>query len=105
MPMNICFPERLDRQVVFLDGHPAYLVIGSDAEYISENGEHLFNFRCAGHSHREIQENLYQHCPFIHSGVMYRKEAILQAGGYSLHAHNFEELPAVGATAEIRKML
>ena len=88
---DICFPERLDRQVVFLDGHPAYLVIGSDAEYIAENGEHLFNFRCAGHSHREIQENLYRHCPFIHSGVMYRKEAILQAGGYSLHAHNFED--------------
>lgn len=88
---DICFPQRLDRQVLFLDGHPAYLVIGSDAEYISENGEHLFNFRCAGHSHKEIQENLYSHCPFIHSAVMYRKEAILRAGGYSLHAHNFED--------------
>jgi len=88
---DICFPERLDRQVLFLEGHPAYLVIGSDAEYISENGEHLFNFRCVGHSHREIQEKLYHHCPFIHSGVMYRKEAILRAGGYSLHAHNFED--------------
>jgi glycosyltransferase involved in cell wall biosynthesis len=88
---DICFPQRLARQVLFLDGHPSYLVIGSDAEYISENGEHLFNFRCAGHSHREIQDNLYRHCPFIHSGVMYRKEAILQAGGYSLHAHNFED--------------
>jgi len=88
---DICFPERLARQVVFLEGHPAYLIIGSDAEYISENGEHLFNFRCAGHSHREIMENLYRHCPFIHSGVMYRKEAILRVGGYSLLAHNFED--------------
>ena len=88
---DICFPQRLARQVVFLDGHPAYLVTGSDAEYISENGEFLFNFSCKGHAHREILENLYQYCPFIHSAVMYRKEAILRAGGYSAHAHNFED--------------
>jgi glycosyltransferase involved in cell wall biosynthesis len=88
---DICFPQRLAQQVIFLDGHPSYLVVGSDAEYISENGEHLFNFRCIGHSHREIEENLYRHCPFIHSAVMYRKEAIVQAGGYSSYAHNFED--------------
>ena len=88
---DICLPRRLERQVMFLDGHPAYLVVGSDAEYISENGEHLFNFRCTGHTNREIIGNLYRYCPFIHSAVMYRKEAILRTGGYSRHAHNFED--------------
>jgi glycosyltransferase involved in cell wall biosynthesis len=88
---DICFPHRLARQVHFLDGHPTYLVVGSDAEYISEDGEHLFNFRCAGHTHKEIVDQLYRHCPFIHSAVMYRKEAILRAGGYSTLAHNFED--------------
>src|SRR5258707_5340929 len=78
---DICFPRRLERQVLFLDGHPAYLVVGSDAEYISENGEHLFHFRCTGHTNREIIGNLYRYCPFIHSAVMYRKEAILRMGG------------------------
>ena len=88
---DICMSSRLERQVLFLDGHPAYLVIGSDAEYISENGEHLFHFRCAGHTHREIIGNLYKHCPVILFAAMYRKEAILGIGGYSLHAHNFED--------------
>lgn len=88
---DICFPHRLARQVHFLDGHPTYLVVGSDAEYISEDGEHLFHFRCAGHTHKEIVDRLYTHCPFIHSAVMYRKEAILRAGGYSPLAHNFED--------------
>ena len=88
---DICFPQRLSRQLSFLDEHPAYLVVGSDAEYISEDGEHLFHFRCAGHTHAEIVNQLYTHCPFIHSAVMYRKAAILQAGGYSLLAHNFED--------------
>lgn len=88
---DICMPSRLARQVVFLDGHPTCLVTGSDAEYISENGEHLFNFSCKGHTNREIKDNLYQHCPFIHSAVMYRKEVILRIGGYPVHAHNFED--------------
>jgi len=88
---DVCLPERLARQVWFLDGHPAYLITGCDAEYISENGEHLFDFSCAGHSHRELAENLYKFCPFIHSAVMYRKDAIIKAGGYSPFAHNFED--------------
>ncbi|MBS1662131.1 MAG: hypothetical protein JST68_13895, partial [Bacteroidetes bacterium] len=41
--------------------------------------------------HEEIVGRLYQHCPFIHSAVLYRKEAIVAAGGYSLLAHNFED--------------
>ena len=88
---DICFPTRLERQVIFLDGHPAYLIAGSDAEYISENGEHLFHFKCTGHTNREIIGNLYKYCPFIHSAVMYRKEPILRMGGYSRYAHNFED--------------
>jgi glycosyltransferase involved in cell wall biosynthesis len=88
---DICMPRRLERQVLFLDGHPAYLVVGSDAEYISENGEYLFSFCCKGHTHREIIGNLYTHCPVIHSAAMYRKEAIMRAGGYSPYAHNFED--------------
>ena len=88
---DLCFPQRLARQVEFLDANPDYLLVGSDAEYISEDGEHLFNFRCAGHTHEEILDKLYRFCPFIHSAVMYRKEAVLQAGGYSLLAHNFED--------------
>ncbi len=88
---DVCFPDRLARQVVYLDGHPTYLVIGSDAEYIAANGEHLFDFTCAGHSHRELLDNLYKTCPFIHSAVMYRKDAILRAGGYCKDAHNFED--------------
>jgi glycosyltransferase involved in cell wall biosynthesis len=88
---DLCFPQRLARQVEFLDANPDYLLVGSDAEYISEDGEHLFNFRCAGHTHEEILDKLYRFCPFIHSAVMYRKYAVLQAGGYSLLAHNFED--------------
>ncbi|MDP4262633.1 MAG: glycosyltransferase [Bacteroidota bacterium] len=88
---DICFPERLQKQVSFLDNHPGYVLTGCDAEYIAENGEHLFIHRSAGHRHEEIMQQMYVYCPFIHSGVMYRKEAALAAGGYSSDVQNIED--------------
>jgi glycosyltransferase involved in cell wall biosynthesis len=88
---DICFPERLQKQVRFLEENNDYVLTGCDAEYIAENGEHLFDFCCTSHSHEEIMKLLYVNCPFIHSGVMYRKEAVIKAGGYSPDAHNIED--------------
>lgn len=88
---DICFPTRLQEQVTFLDTHSDYILVGSDAEYISEEGEHLFYFKCIGHAYEQISQRIYTCCPFIHSSVMYRKDPVINAGGYSLHAHNFED--------------
>lgn len=88
---DICAPARLAAQVNFLQTNPDHVLCGSDAEYIDETGEHLFYFRCIGHTHEEIMHQLYIYCPFIHSSVMYHKDAVLKAGGYSVDAHNFED--------------
>jgi len=88
---DICAPARLEKQLNFLENNPDYILCGSDAEYMSENGEHLFNFNCVGHSHEEIMKQLPIDCPIIHSAVMYRKEIVLKAGGYPAGAHNFED--------------
>lgn len=88
---DICLPGRLSRQVEFLDAHPSYVICGGNAEYISETGEHLFHYRCPAYEHEDIMQVLYTHCPFIHSAVMYRRDAVCMAGGYPLEAHNFED--------------
>lgn len=88
---DICLPARLQEQVSFLDTHTDYVLVGSDAEYISEEGEHLFYFKCIGHTYEEIIQRIYSYCPFIHSSVMYWKYPVANEGGYSLHAHNFED--------------
>jgi len=88
---DICFTQRLEQQVSFLDTHDNYVTVGCEAEYISEDGQHLFNFKCIGHTHDEIIEKIYSFCPFIHSSVMYRKDAVINAGGYCERAHNFED--------------
>lgn len=88
---DICLPGRLRKQYDFLENNPGYVICGGEAEYISANGEYLFDFKCPAYSHEELLTIIKQICPFIHSAVMYRKEAVLKAGGYPVHAHNFED--------------
>jgi glycosyltransferase involved in cell wall biosynthesis len=88
---DICHPTRLEKQFHFLENNPGYVLCGSDASYMDESGEHLFHFRCIGHSHEEISAQLPEHCPVIHSSVMFKKEPVMNAGCYPIDAHNFED--------------
>lgn len=88
---DICYPERLQKQISFLESNPDYVVIGSDAEYISASGNHLCFFESKGHSNAAIMKDLYKYCPFTHSSVMYKKDAVEQCGGYNINAHTFED--------------
>ncbi len=88
---DICLPERLEKQFQFLEQHPDYVLTGSDAFYIMEDGSPLFSFNCRGYTDNDIRSKLFVFCPVIHSAVMFRKQAVIDAGGYSLYAHNFED--------------
>lgn len=108
---DICLPGRLSKQVAFLENNPDYVACGGEAEYIDSEGEHLFNFYCAGYSNESLLERLEKECPFIHSAVMYRKEAVLKSGGYSPAAHNFEDyllwvkMSKIGRFCNLREQL
>jgi glycosyltransferase involved in cell wall biosynthesis len=101
---DICMPDRLEKQFNFLEDHPDYVLVGSDAEYILEPGDFLFSFKCIAHSNEEVQRNMYMYCPFIHSSVMYKKDEIIKAGGYDAHAHHFEDYLLWTSLAKIGKM-
>ncbi|MDB5114750.1 MAG: glycosyltransferase [Mucilaginibacter sp.] len=88
---DICYPDRLEKQFNFLEQNPDYILVGSDADYILENNDFLFHFKCIAHSHQEIMQKLYFYCPFVHPTVMYKKESVCNAGGYPPDAHNFED--------------
>jgi glycosyltransferase involved in cell wall biosynthesis len=101
---DICVCNRFETQLNFLQDHPDYVLVGSDAEYMLENGEFLFDFKCIAHSNEEVQNNLYVYCPFIHSAVMYRRDEVMKAGGYNIHAHNFEDYLLWTNLAKMGKM-
>jgi glycosyltransferase involved in cell wall biosynthesis len=101
---DICMPNRLEKQFNFLQDHPDYVLVGSDAEYMIENGDFLFNFKCIAHSNEEVQQNMYVYCPFIHSSVMYKRDEVIKAGGYNVHAHHFEDYLLWTSVAKMGKM-
>ena len=88
---DICIPQRLQKQHEFLLNNPEYMLVGSDADYILENNDFLFHFKCLAHTHEEIMDRLYFYCPFVHPAVMYKKDVALKVGGYPDVAHNFED--------------
>lgn len=88
---DVCYPTRLEQQYDFMQRNPEYILIGSDGDYMSEEGEFLFTYRNTGHTNEEIQERINVYCPFIHSSVFYRKAPVLEAGGYEVKARSFED--------------
>lgn len=108
---DICYPDRLEQQLNFLQQHPDHILVGSDADYMDKDGNYLFLFAIKGYSDEEIRRNKFLSCPVIHSSAMYKKEAVLKAGGYDKGALTFEDhmlwrkLGDLGKMANIPKPL
>jgi glycosyltransferase involved in cell wall biosynthesis len=88
---DICYPHRLEEQYKFLTEHPDHCIVGCTANYHDINDEYVFTYQPPGITNEEIQRMKTKACPFIHSGVLYRKQAIVDAGCYNPHAHTFED--------------
>jgi glycosyltransferase involved in cell wall biosynthesis len=88
---DVCYPNRLQVQYDFITAHPDYSIIGSACDYADVNGEYVFTYQPIAYSNAEIQQLDYKICPFIHSGVFYKKDVVLSAGGYNEHAYTFED--------------
>jgi glycosyltransferase involved in cell wall biosynthesis len=107
-----CMSTRLEEQMNFLDLHPEYVMIGSDADYMDKDGFFVFHYSNTGHSNEEINERVdWITCPFIHSAVIYKKEGVIAAGAYDENAYLFEDhflwikLIKLGKVANLKKAL
>ncbi len=74
-------PDRLKKQVAFLDRHPDYAVVGSWAAEMDENGRLWRRIKIFPVSPGEVQSGLLFRCCFLHPSIMARK-AVLQVYGY-----------------------
>ena len=74
-------PEKLERQVEYLDGHPDVTVVGTWAMRIAENGDAVGLFR-APVATDDIDFGLLHSSPLCHVSVLMRRAAVLGVGGY-----------------------
>ena len=79
---DLALPERLERQVDFLERHPDYAAIGSAARLIDATGATLRHETYPSHP-ASARWNLLFGASLLHSASLYRRESLLRIGGYS----------------------
>jgi len=80
---DFSLPERLERQVEYFRQHPGTDVVGSYALDVDARG-HRIRERRVPVAHERIVDLVWSN-PFIHTTVMFRREAVLRVGSYAAH--------------------
>lgn len=77
---DISLPNRLMKQVQYMEEHPEVVCLGTAAVFMDEEGNDICLF-----SPSDLHQNLINTLPgspFIHPSVMFQKRAYIQAGKY-----------------------
>lgn len=89
---DVCRPERLARQVAFLDRHPRVVCVGTATDRIDARGR-LIGRRIPPVDDIAIQEELLSgHNPIVHPSVMMRTDVVRRVGGYAVELTPAEDL-------------
>lgn len=78
---DVCLPERLSRQAAYLNGHPSISVVGTSLVIINANGKEI-GHRAMPCSPAEVRKAMRRYNALAHPSVMFRKAAVITAGGY-----------------------
>ncbi|HEX7377572.1 MAG TPA: glycosyltransferase [Pirellulales bacterium] len=79
---DIAEPDRLERQTRYMDAHPDIAVLGSHVAVI-DGGGRIIGHRVFPREHDAIARAMRRIVPLCHPSVVYRKELVERAGGYS----------------------
>ena len=83
-------PDKLTKQVYFLDKHPDYGLIGTALIVINSQGEKLNEEKKPSTDERIKQQILFKN-PITHSSVLYIRELVISLGSYDLNLNGIED--------------
>jgi glycosyltransferase involved in cell wall biosynthesis len=69
---DVAYPDRIEKQVIFLTQNEGISIVGSYVSVINEKGE-ILKLRRFPANNDEIKVDLIFNCPLLHSAVMWRK--------------------------------
>jgi len=108
---DLALPERLARQVEFLQSQPDFVCVGGAQELIDEKGRLLTRLELPLHNDRIQQLALAGHGSICHPGSMIRRSALMKIGGYDETmrlAHDLDlwlRLGEVGSLANLKDVV
>lgn len=87
---DICVPHRFATQLRFLEEHPEIAIVGSAiAEFVDDHSV-IHSRRALPSGGNRLRDFAKHRNPLNHMTVMFRRSAVLEAGGYQT-AHGFED--------------
>lgn len=96
-------PERLARQVAYLEEHPQCMLVGSDVEICGEDGTYHFTIQ-PRRDPNELRLSLHERNWLVHSSVVYRASVLRELGLYTntyRAAEDYEMYLRIAARHEI----
>lgn len=79
---DIAKPDRFEKQIKFLENNPEYDLVGSWVDEFKDNINNVLTIRKVPESTKDIYEYCKSRCPVNHPTVIFKKQAVLHAGGY-----------------------
>lgn len=79
---DIAHPERFETQLKVFQAYPEVDICSAWIEEFEGNPDHILATKKLPETHSEILKYARHRCPVNHPVVMYRKTAVLKAGGY-----------------------
>lgn len=83
---DIAEPDRLERQVEFMDRHPLVAAVGSQLRIVDPEGR-VLGFHTYPLDHAGIFRGLPRYPTLSQTAVMYRKRDVIAVGGYRPSVH------------------
>ncbi|WP_299757622.1 glycosyltransferase [uncultured Pontibacter sp.] len=78
---DTCNPLRFIKQKQILDDYPDFYLIGSWVDFVDDSGRKIYTYK-APSNHKDIVNNMFLKCSFIHPSVMFRAAALHKIGLY-----------------------
>jgi glycosyltransferase involved in cell wall biosynthesis len=87
---DVAHPQRLERQITFLEAHPEVAVLGTAVDLINADGKRFsgLHYPC---DPEKIRQLLPEECSLIHPTVVFRRDIVLAEGGYNSAARHAED--------------
>ncbi len=76
---DISYPDRFEKQLAILEGDPAVVLVGGNADDLYADGS---RGQWGAYSPQELAKVTFMKTPFPHSTVMMRAETVRALGGY-----------------------
>lgn len=90
---DICFPNRFELQIAYIENHPDIDVVGSWTQEFYEKRQGtkvITSLKKFPHKAWDNFKYCTKRCPVEHPAVIFKKVSVLEAGGYQ-HCYLFED--------------